>query len=314
MRLVCISLHHISLPYKEFQRYRFRNPSDFYEKTKEIRERVLIQSGTRIEIYALVEKQEFCFLTKFFPEERKIYTNEKAVRHLFRLVGAIESRVLGENHLHIIVEEAFKVAKDNLAIGKCLEALSTSAKRVSKRIREETDIANVENVVEIAINSILKEVPSIENKKVLLLGGGLSGIKLARALREKGAIIKVANRNYDIGKRIGEEIGEVEVIKYAGLLDNISNSDILICATLASHYRVKPEMIKIKDKLIIVDVSPFRNVDPRVKEIEKVMLLNSEIDKVIRENMEAMRKEIPKVEKIIEEEIKRLREGEECPL
>ena len=73
-------------------------------------------------------------------------------------------------------------------------------------------------------------------------------------------------------------------------------------------------MIKIKDKLIIVDVSPFRNVDPRVKEIEKVMLLNSEIDKVIRENMEAMRKEIPKVEKIIEEEIKRLREGEECPL
>ena len=147
MQLTCFSLHHISLPYREFQRYRFRNPGDFYEKTREIGERVLIQSGTRIEVYALVEKQEFSFLTKFFPEERKIYIGEEAVRHLFRLVGAIESRVLGENHLHIIVEEAFKVAEENLAIGKCLEALFSSAKRVSKRIRDETGITNVENVV-----------------------------------------------------------------------------------------------------------------------------------------------------------------------
>ncbi len=313
MQLISLSLHHISLPYKEFQKYRFKNPSEFYEKTKRIEERVLMQSGTRIEVYAVVKNQEFDFLTKFFPREINIYKGKKVAEHLFRLVGAIESRVLGENHLHLIAEEAYKLAEENLATKKCLKALFGTAKKVSKRVREETSITDVNNVVEIAIKALSKQLESLEGKKVLLFGGGLSGIALARALKEEKAKVSVTTRNSGIARIISQKIG-ANIVEYSRVKEAISSSDILICATLASHYRVKPKMIKLKNKLIIIDLSPFRNVDPNVKKIENVILINSKVDKAVRESMNSMKKEIPKVEKIIEEEIKNLEVGKQCPL
>lgn len=313
MQLICLSLHHISLPYKEFQKYRFKNPSEFYEKTKRIEERVLMQSGTRIEVYAVVKNQEFDFLTKFFPREINIYKGKKVAEHLFRLVGAIESRVLGENHLHLIAEEAYKLAEENLATKKCLKALFGAAKKVSKRVREETSMTDVNNVVEVAIKALSEQLESLEGKKVLLFGGGLSGIALARALKEEKAEVSVTTRNSGIARIISQEIG-ANIVEYSRVKEAISRSDILICATLASHYRVKPEMIKLKNKLIIIDLSPFRNVDPNVKKIENVILINSKVDKAVRKSMNSMKKEIPKVEKIIEEEIKNLEVGKQCPL
>jgi glutamyl-tRNA reductase len=96
--------------------------------------------------------------------------------------------------------------------------------------------------------------------------------------------------------------------EYSQLEEALSSADVLICATLASHYRVLPEMITDrKSPLIIVDVSPFGNVSPEVAAIQGVILKNGELEKAIMKNHETAKAEIPKVERIIQEEILKFR-------
>ncbi|MDI6654752.1 MAG: NAD(P)-dependent oxidoreductase, partial [Candidatus Hydrothermarchaeota archaeon] len=163
-------------------------------------------------------------------------------------------------------------------------------------------------VADMAVKNILDELPTLEGKITVLLGAGLTGQKVAKALVKHKLKLIVVNRNYDIGKRTAREIG-AKAVKYTQLSKMLSNADVLICATLASHYRVTAELIKSlhrKSPLVIVDVSPFGNVDPAVAALPSIVLKNGELRKAVEENMRLEKAEVPKVERIIEGEIEKL--------
>ncbi|MFQ6105715.1 MAG: hypothetical protein ACE5NL_01430, partial [Candidatus Hydrothermarchaeaceae archaeon] len=58
--------------------------------------------------------------------------------------------------------------------------------------------------------------------------------------------------------------------------------------------------------LVIIDVSPFRNVDPEVASIPNVILKDGKLRKKIEQNMKVAEAETPKVEEIIREEVQNL--------
>lgn len=327
MHLVCLSFHHIKTKYADFQRLRFKDPRKFYELSGRVsKERALIQTGTRIEVYALVTDKgqgvdsllSLLVSKSALGEEDvkdffKVYFDEEAVMHLFRMMGGIESRVLGETYIPEKVEQEFLLARGYSAVGPSLESLFEAAIRVGRRARAETKIEGRIPVANLAVKCIIKKMPSLKGKIVILLGAGLTGKKVAAYLLEKNAKVIVVNRNYDIGEMVAGGIGGAAV-KYRQLNERLLNADVLVCATLASHYRVTLDIIRdrIGDRskpLLIVDVSPLKNVDPAVSELPNVTLIDGNIRKAIEENMKTAKAETPKVAGIIKEEIESLKEG-----
>lgn len=301
MLLACLSLHHLKVRYADFEKLKFREPSEFYKISGEISERVLLQSNTRIEVYALVDgKENADSLLNIFKEKNsfKIYFGRGAVPHLFKLACGIESRVLGETNLLRQLEDAFHLATENRAAGAFMSSLFGAAVNAGRRVRSETKIEGAIPVAEIAFKNIL---PALKHKKVLLVGAGLTGRKTVKILAEHGAELTVINRNYDAAIKIAKEVGG-RAVNYSRLREALSTADVLICATLASHYGVTAELIK--SLLVIVDVSPFGNVDPAVAALPNVVLKDGKLRKAVEKNLESAKAEIPKVERIIKEVIK----------
>jgi glutamyl-tRNA reductase len=318
MHLACLSLHHIKTPYASFEKVRFKEPSEFYELSKE-KERVLLQTGTRVEVYALItDKEQVDSLLDIFVSKSglekddlkdlfNVYFDRDAVMHLFRLVGSIESRVLGETYIPWQVEDAFHLAKEKSAAGPYMDLLFNAAIRAGRRARSETKIVKgIPFLVDMAVNYITEELPALGGKTIVLLGAGLTGRRVAKALARYNPKLIIVNKVYEVSVKIAEEIGATAV-KYAQLSEVISKADVLVCATLASHYRVTLEMIPSLKSLVIVDVSPFRNVDPAVATLPNVILKDGELEKAVEENMRLAEAEVPKVERIIGEEIERLK-------
>lgn len=306
--LACLSLHHVKVNYANFEKFKFREPSEFYKIPNEVSERILLQSSTRVEVYALVEnRKQAKALLNFFPESKffKIYFNRDAALHLFRLACGIESRVLGETNLLRQIEDAFHAAKENSAAGAFMSSLFCAAINAGRRVRSETKIEGAIPVAEITVKNILPA----KRKKVLLIGAGLTGLKAAKTLAEYGAELSIVDRNYDAAARAAKEAGG-SAVRYSRLSEALSTADVLICATLASHYRITAELIKSierKSPLVILDVSPLGNVDPAVAALPNVILKNGELRKAVEENVKSAKAEIPKVKKIIEEEIEHWR-------
>jgi glutamyl-tRNA reductase len=310
MQLVCLSFHHIKTGYDNFLKVKFESRGQFYENSKG--ESVLLQTGTRVEVYAYTDDEDS--LLRMFTKKSglkrseieeffNVYLEKDAVLHLFRMAGSIESRVLGETYIPLLIESAFLHAQERGAVGPQMESLFNTAIRVGKRARDETGIEGTVAVADIAVKSIQKEVPDRDKKTVMLLGAGSTGMKVAAALAKQGHDIVVMNRNHEIGEVVAREING-KSIEYPKLKETLEGADVLVCATLASHYRVLPEMIaKRGSPLVIVDVSPFGNVSPEVESIENVILKNGGLEKAVKENHETALAEVANVEQIINEEL-----------
>ncbi len=313
MRFVCLSFHHLKTSYANFQRVRFEDPEQFYGLSEG--ERVLLQTGTRVEVYAYADDVSLLldlFVSKSglsreeIEEFFDVHRDSDAVSHLFRMSGSIESRVLGETYIPFAVKSAFRLADEAGAAGPHMKALFDAAIRVGERARTETKIEGSVPVADIAVRSVLSELPVRERKVVVLLGAGTTGRTIAEVLADRGMEIIVVNREDDIAQMTAQKVGGV-AREYSRLKEVLSGADALICATLASHYRVLPEMIT--SPLIIVDVSPFRNVSPEVAAIPGVILKNGELEKAVAQNRESAKAEVPRVEQIIREELLRFERG-----
>ena len=310
MQLVCLSFHHIKTKYVNFKKVRFDDPEQFYTVTKG--ERVLLQTGTRVEVYAYTGSVDSIFdmFTKKSGMVRakiedffNVYLDKDAREHLFRMTGCIESRVLGETYIPDAVESAFKLAELKGAAGPRMKELFEGAILVGKRAKSETKIEGALPITDIALKAITEEIVKIEGKQVILLGAGTIGRKIAKELSNKNAEVIVINRNMDVGQITAQKVSGT-LQDYSKLKETLQSADVLICATLASHYRVLPEMIeKRSSPLVIVDVSPFRNVAPEVTSIDGVILKNGELEKAVKQNHETAKLEIPNVENIIKEEL-----------
>jgi len=317
MALFCLSFHHIRTSYSNFMKVRFKKPGEFYGLTRDIlKERVLLQTGTRVEVYGIAEDPDDAIgrimdllskksgigkeeLQGFF----KLYLGRDATEHLFRLVCCIESRVLGETYIPWQAEDAVKVAKDLGALGRGLGRTFQAVFRAMLRAREETGILGTERPAWEALESLGKNIGDFHGRAVLLYGAGLTGRRLARGLKDQGALVKVLNRNRDLGLRTAADVGG-DVVDHSERVRAISEADILICATLASHYRVTGDIIQERENpLFVVDVSPFGNVDPAVEDIPGVVLVKGGIRSAVEENIALQRKAVPEVERIINEEM-----------
>lgn len=239
-------------------------------------------------------------------------SGEKAFEHLLRVACGLESFVVGETEILSQLRSAYTRAREE---GHCSDELGRyfeQAIKVGRKVRRETKISwGKVSVVSLALAHVEELLEGLRGKRVLVIGAGEVGSKVARAL--KGLSVEkilVANRRYERALKLAGEIGG-SAFKLSSLDLLLPSVDLVICATSAPHYILTKQRVKgIKRRLTMVDLSVPRNIEDSVGELENIKLITlKDLEGRAKENLRMRMKEIKKVEQIIEQEVKRGRDG-----
>jgi len=292
-------------------------------RLKGINEGVILSTCNRLEIYALVRDPnaaqaaiiDFLSLAcdispEAISDHFYLYHNEKAIQHLFRVAAGLDSMVLGEPQILGQVTDAYQAAQSQGTAGTVLSALFRAAIHAGKRTRTETTISvNSVSISSVAANLAGQLLGDLAKQKVLLVGAGEMGAIAVRALIKRGVSdITVANRTYEKAMGLAHAWGG-KATSFQQFPAVLAEADIVITSTSAPHTILRKELLapaiatRPNRPLFIFDIAVPRDVDSDVTEISNVHLRNiDDLQSQANKNTQERQAEIPKVERIVEEE------------
>lgn len=234
-----------------------------------------------------------------------------AVSHLFKVVSGIDSMVLGDVQIISQMKEAYLTASNMKTVGKLTARLFDTAFHVGKRSRTETEIGEgAVSVSYAAVELANKIFANLHKHTALVIGAGETAQLTAKHLQSKniGKLV-FTNRTREKAEAIASELNG-SVIDFDSFHTELKNVDIIISSVTIQSYILTAQQIqgamrqRHNNPLFIIDIGVPRNIDPEASKIDNVFLndidaLNNMIDK----NLEKRRMEIPKVKKIVFEEL-----------
>ncbi|MDY7095060.1 MAG: glutamyl-tRNA reductase [Acidobacteriota bacterium] len=295
----------------------------------EIAEACLLSTCNRTEIYVHPRDEEAAYqavveliFKRRAPEIHRqgrlyVHWHEEAAVHLLSVASGLESMILGEPEILGQVKQAAAAAEAVGASSTVLRQLLRSAVVAGRRARQETSVAAGAvsfgyGVVELA-RSIFS---NLESTRVLVLGAGEMALQVARNLRERGAgRLTVTNRSRGRAENLREQLGNIAVVPFEERGDALSAADLVVVSTgadepVVTHPMMRQAMARRPGRpLLMVDLGVPRNVEPEVRKLENLFLHDIDSMKALVErNLERRREEIPRVERIIEEELQHFRQ------
>ena len=241
-----------------------------------------------------------------------IFEDRAAVRHLFEVVGGLDSMILGESQIQGQVQDAYNLALECGFSNSIINTLFMTALSVGKRVRTETYIDRQPvSISSTAVELAKNELGSLEGKSVLILGAGETSELAARHLVSNGISgVIVANRTYAKAQKLANEFGG-SAAKLSEFLDYLPDADIVISCTSSPRYVVEKEILAPvvsarKQPLMLIDIAVPRDIDPAVAELDNVILYDiDDLQNQVEQNLESRRKEAVKAQAIIEQEVER---------
>lgn len=246
-----------------------------------------------------------------------------AVEHLFRVVGSLDSMVLGEAQIQGQVRSAYNLALEAGAegegpgvIGPVLSRLFEAALSVGGRIRDETDLGSgAASVASAAVKLAGKIFGSLEDRHAVVVGAGeMSELALECFARERLASIRVANRSPDRARILAGRV-DADAISLDQVWQTLRQTDVLVMATGAPHRILTRAMMERalpggpSRPLFVLDIAIPRDVEAAVGEMPNVFLYDiDDLQQIVGENLDRRRAELPAAERILEEESDRYME------
>jgi glutamyl-tRNA reductase len=294
-------------------------------KFSNLRELVTLSTCNRVEVYAAFAgdaKTSHALLldmlsqlahveTVVFADHVYSQTDLAVANHLFHVAAGLDSLVLGEPQILGQVTDAYMTAVSAKTIGPFLTELFRSAIRTGKRTRSETDIShNSMSISSLAIAQAQKTGGDLSNRHCLIVGLGEMGRLALKRLRTRQVKnITLVNRSPRRALDLAQEYGAI-ARPWAELPAALAEADVIISATGAPHAVMTVDMMKAAiarrpgRSLTLLDIAVPRDIDPAVAHIPGVHLidadqLQSDLDKALA----ARKQEIPKVKRIINEEL-----------
>lgn len=239
-----------------------------------------------------------------FQEVAYVYKNNDAISHLFKVGTGLDSQILGDFEIISQIRQSFSRSKKSDIANPFIERLCNSVIQASKRIKNETEISSGATSVAFAsVQYIIKNIPEISEKNILLFGTGKIGRNTCENLikHTKNSHITLINRTKDRAEKIAGKFNLI-VKDYGDLQTEIRNSDILIVATGAQSPTISKELIYTKKPLLILDLSIPKNVSDDVSELENVTTIHLDhLSQMTDATLERRKQFIPQAEKIISE-------------
>lgn len=261
-----------------------------------------------ISLIARIKKVNFDFETSSYLY---VYEGGQALKHLLRVACGLESLVLGEKQILGQLKIAVDRARNSGTLSRYFNILTNLAIRTGKKAQTETTISHGGSSISwAAIEMAKKAVGDIQDKSVLVIGAGKMGEIALNHLHDLG-VQKIFLMN-----RTGEKAEQLAT-RYNGIASSFWNIkeilgevDICFCAVGAPHYILDKEKIaNIMEllggkKLILIDISMPRNIEPEVKTLKNVHLSSiDDLHEVVDINMKKRESAIHEVEDIIHHKI-----------
>ena len=212
--------------------------------------------------------------------DRTLYEYEglQAARHLFRVAAGLQSMVVGEGQILGQVKEALAAAETAHAVGEELRSTFTTAIKVGKRTRAETEIGRADvSVAALAVRVARESLGGLVGRSALLIGAGRTSQMCARLLRAEGiGRLILANRTAQTVTDLAEEV-DGEAIALAEVEAAIPAVQLVISATAAPHIVLRTTTVARgtigrRKPLVIVDLAVPPDVDEDVGLLPNVSL------------------------------------------
>jgi len=282
-------------------------------------EAVLLSTCNRVEVYGLAPdpasaaRDCSAFLQDTAGINADFYRHEhtESVRHLFRVACGLDSMVLGETEILGQVKDAYAVALDGGATGAALNRLFQSAFRVAKQVRTETGITRgAVSVGSVAVELAEKIFGDLSGCRLLLLGAGEAGTRVARSLQSRGVgRLVFANRTFDRAAELAAELGGM-ALHFDHWRNSLEDVDIVIGATAARERLLSiGELSRLMSPrgdrpLFFVDLAVPRDFDPELNTLEGVYLHDMDsLQAIARRSMDAREEELARCEQLIAGEV-----------
>jgi len=329
LNLALIGLNHKTAELDTRERASF-HPEKLPEALRELVERPGIQETmifstcNRVELLSRVKnsaqglesmeaflREKSCIDGEQLREKLYRYSEQQAVRHVFRVASSLDSMILGEPQILGQVKSFYNVAVQAGTIGTYLNGLLQAAFHAAKRVRRETSIGEYSvSVSSAAVELARKIFGDLRGMSILIVGAGKMGKLAATHLRATGVrSVRVANRSPQAARELaahfhGEAVPFEELTKWA------ARSEIVITSTgsyelLVDYARAQQIMQERKNTpIVFIDISVPRNVDPNVGTIDNVFYYDvDDLGAVVEANLQERRKEAALAEKIVEQEV-----------
>jgi glutamyl-tRNA reductase len=235
----------------------------------------------------------------------------QAVRHFFRVIGGLDSMVVGESQIVSQIKQAYELATTHETAGAVLHRLFHHAFGVSKRVRSETTIADGKtSMPSVAVDCVRETLPDFASRRILIVGAGEMARLTAEYLREANATDFVVTTRTLINAKALAEICHGTAVPFSELDEQIACADVVITATnspvaLLTRQRVRAARKACDPKpLALVDLSVPRNIDPDVRDLPGVQLYDVDaLGKILEDNQRQRLAQLESCEQIVEEEV-----------
>jgi glutamyl-tRNA reductase len=237
------------------------------------------------------------------------YTDDAAVRHVFRVACSLDSLVVGEPQILGQFKDAFEKASKAGTVGMLLGRAVDNALRVAKRVRSETQIgAGTVSISSAAIDMARQIFGDLSGRVVALLGAGEMAEGAAKVLCEDGASLRVVNRSLERAQNVALMF-KGEARPWTELQRTLVESDVVIASTASPNFVLTRELVgsivraRRGRSLFIIDIAVPRDVEPAVNELEGVYLYDiDDLEKIAAETMRGRLAEAQTAERIVDDE------------
>ncbi len=287
-----------------------------------IDEVLLLSTCNRFELYAVsyfthdidtlfsILAQQLCLLKgiETLPEEVRYKSGFQAARHLLRVSAGIDSLITGENQILSQVKAAYSRACREKTSGTVLNKLLHIAFTAGKRSRSETGIGTGAVSISYAAVQIAAQHTTKQQPKVFIAGAGETARLTCEHLKKSGFDdVTVFNRSEDKASGLAKQ-HDYSHFPLHDLKNEIHTADILFTALHSESYLFQKENLLREKKLLCIDLSLPRCIDPEIGSLRNITLLTLDnMREYIDTNLERRTAEEPKVEAIIEEELDRFK-------
>jgi len=319
--LVSLGVSYRKAPLATLDALSFRDIPAFYKflrKADGMYGAMILQTCNRVELFLDTKDpsqiradvlREWALETKFKLGELNRLAEPRegkgVVEYLVRLAAGLESMLTGENQIVGQLKNSLSEALSNSSASALLEDTVHRAISAGSSIREQTGIGRGTVSLGSAAMKLAEEtLGKLVDSRVLVLGTGQVGMLVMKALKARGVgSITVASRTMQRTRSFCRTFGGTAV-EFQTVPLQLAKTDLVIVATRSSNYVLTKDSFShrrggTKRKLMILDLSNPRNVEPGVRYLDNVIFKTIDDLRGIADDALAKRRELVKNAEIL---------------
>ncbi len=288
-------------------------------------EAVVISTCNRLEIYGVSNRSDLTIeyykdLVIEFKNARGFIRREdffgliacSACQQLFRVTTSLDSKIVGDMQILGQVKESFQLAESFESTGKILHQMFQRSFKIGKQVHAETNLhKGAVSISSAAVELASKELGSLADRKVMIIGAGnMSRLTAEALLKKKTGSIVFVNRTRENAESLltalradHDFIGEV--LEFSEFRESLSDVDAVITSTSSSDPILsKSDFETRRDPILLIDIAVPRDIAQDAAECENVRLRNiDDLTAIIDRNHQRRIADLPVVNQIIMREM-----------